>query len=356
MAADEPLCLLLLSRPLESFILHDQAVDLLRAEGVVAVEPPRVRYGALARLPGPLADRVAHSQARRLRRALKAKGKPRVVVIFHPLQYPLAVGLLDADPDAELWYSLWDRYTEAYDATPTVRDRIADLHAAALARSAYTFAVSDELARLARADGHEAHVVPSAADAFPAAAPANPEHPPVVAVSLGHLGIRNDWALLRAVSEAMPELTLLLVGEWHDDELAGDEDYAACREASNLVWLGRQTDAAAAQLIRTADVGIVPFSQTPFNDAGLPNRILKYARQGRRTIAPPLAGTRTWENAVTFADGPHEFVAALRAAAGARQHPDEALRAWAAEQTARHQNDPLWQRLHALDVDTRVTH
>ena len=38
--------LLLLPRPLERFILRDQAQDLLRAAGVVAVDPPRVPYGA----------------------------------------------------------------------------------------------------------------------------------------------------------------------------------------------------------------------------------------------------------------------------------------------------------------------
>ena len=70
--ADDPLCLLLLSRPLESFILRDQAADLLRAEGVVAVEPPRIPYGALGRVPAAVAARLAHGQARRLRRAQSA--------------------------------------------------------------------------------------------------------------------------------------------------------------------------------------------------------------------------------------------------------------------------------------------
>jgi hypothetical protein len=44
--ADAPLCVLLLPRPLERFILRDQAEDLLRAEGVVAVDPPRVGWRA----------------------------------------------------------------------------------------------------------------------------------------------------------------------------------------------------------------------------------------------------------------------------------------------------------------------
>ena len=48
----------------------------------------------------------------------------------------------------------------------------------------------------------------------------------MIAVSLGHLGWRTDWALLRAVAEQMDELTLLLIGAWHDDECRDDPDYA----------------------------------------------------------------------------------------------------------------------------------
>ena len=49
--ADRPICVLLLPTPLERFILRDQAEDLLRAEGVIAVDPPRMPYGAFLRVP-----------------------------------------------------------------------------------------------------------------------------------------------------------------------------------------------------------------------------------------------------------------------------------------------------------------
>ena len=41
-----PICVLLLPRELDSFVQREQAEDLLRAPGVVAVDPPRLRYGA----------------------------------------------------------------------------------------------------------------------------------------------------------------------------------------------------------------------------------------------------------------------------------------------------------------------
>ena len=169
-------------------------------------------------------------------------------------------------------------------------------------------------------------------------------------MSLGHLGWRTDWALLRAVAERMPELVLLLVGEWHEDECAKDPDFAWCRSAPSLVWLGRRSDDEAARLILCADVGILPFRVEPFNDAALPYRILKYARLGRRTVSPELAGVHTWDRAVTTAADADAFVAALRAQAGARTRPDVELRAWALEQTAERVNAPLWERLRELGV------
>ena len=236
-----PIAVLLLPRALERFILRDQAEDLLTAPGVVAVEPARISYGAYLRLPASVGDGLAATQARRL----KLPGVPRVIVIFHPLQYPLARGLIARHPDAELWYWRWDRYEAAYDASPRQRERLGDLHLAASLRAAVNIVVSDALGDLAREDAGEPLLVPLAADSFPAPDPAAT----VVAVSLGHLGHRTDWALLRAVSEGMPELVLLLIGEWHDAECAHDPDYQACRAAPNLVWLGRRSDEEAARLI-----------------------------------------------------------------------------------------------------------
>lgn len=344
MPQPQPRVLLLLPRALEGFILEDQARDLLRAPGVVAVKPPRVRYGAVARLPEALRASISGVGARRLLRALE--GELRAVVIFHPVQWPLAQALLAASPGAELWYGRWDRYELAYDASPAMRERLAQLHEAAASRSDLTFVVSGKLAELEQEAGREAQVVGLAADSFPAPDPGAA----VVAVSLGHLGWRTDWTLLREVAQRMPELVLLLIGAWHDDECAHDPDFSWCRSAPGFVWLGRRSDEEAARLILCADVGILPFRAEPFNDAALPYRILKYARLGRRTVSAQLAGVQTWDRAVTTAADPDAFAAALRAQAGARTRPDAGLRAWGLEQTSERVNAPLWERLRELGI------
>jgi hypothetical protein len=349
---DDPICVLLLPAPLERFILHDHAADLLRADGVVAVDPPRMPYGAFGRMPGVLGDGIAVRQARRLVRTLRRRlGEPRVIVIFHALQYQLGRAVVANSPGCELWYWRWDRYERAYDADDKLRARLELLHEQAAERAAMLITVSDELARQEGVAGRRATLVPLAADSFPA-----PPDAEVVAISIGHLGWRTDWALLRAVSERLGErLVLLLAGEVHEDECRDDADFAFCRSATNLVWLGRVEDEAAARLVLCADVGIVPFKVEPFNDAGLPYRILKYARLGRRTVTPDLAGVRTWAAAVDVAEGAEGFAAALLAHAGARARTDHGLREWALAQTARTQDEPLWQRLAEVGVDVRVS-
>ena len=147
-------------------------------------------------------------------------------------------------------------------------------------------------------------------------------------------------------------MRLLFVGAWHDDEVPDDEDYAWCRASSQIVWLGRRTDEETAALLRVADVGIVPFRVEPFNDAGLPYRILKYAKLGRRSVCPNLAGVKTWANAVDVAGDADAFAAALDRYVGARERPDAELRSWALAQTPWAVNRPLWERLRERGVDT----
>jgi len=350
-AADHarPVCLLLLPRPLESLLLRDQAEDLLRAPGVIAVDPPKISYGAILRMPPWLAARSARRQARRIARQVGAHGdRVAAVTIFHPVQAPVARALQERT-DCELWYGRWDRYEQAYDANEQMRARLEALHKLAAEHSSLTFVASGELQRLEHEAGREATLVPLAADSFPAPDPSGT----VVALSLGHLGWRTDWALLRAVAEQLGErLVLLLVGAWHDAECRKDPDYTWCRSHPGFLWLGTRSDDEAARLLLCADVGIVPFTTTPFNNAGLPFRILKAARLGRRTVTPELDGVQTWDRAVVRAADAAAFAAALVAEAGRRTAPDLELRAWALEQTAVAQNAPLWERLEALGVPT----
>ena len=127
---DRPLCVLLLPAPLEAFELRERAEDLLAAPGVAAVDPPRLSYGAAARLGESFADSLAVVQARRLR----LPGIPRALVVFDMLQYPLARALTGPYPDAELWYG---------PVREPGSERERSLHALATDRAAFRFERGD---------------------------------------------------------------------------------------------------------------------------------------------------------------------------------------------------------------------
>jgi hypothetical protein len=104
----EPLALLLLPVKLEQFELAEHARDLLSIPRVLALEPGRLRT------PRWLRDTAPARSARRLR----FPGKPRVIVLYDPLQYPLARALSARHEQAELWYLRPDPQ-QFLDADPT---------------------------------------------------------------------------------------------------------------------------------------------------------------------------------------------------------------------------------------------
>jgi hypothetical protein len=90
----ESLAVLLLPAKLEEFELEAHARELLSIPRVIALEPSRWRT------PRFMRNALGMRQARRL----PFPGRPRLVVLYHPAQYPLARALLANDQELELWY------------------------------------------------------------------------------------------------------------------------------------------------------------------------------------------------------------------------------------------------------------
>jgi hypothetical protein len=91
-----PLCVLVLPAPLDELADADLLREVLRARGVVAIEPGRLPYA-----PG---GRPAKAQARRLLRRLP--GRPAVVVAFDPAQRGVATAMVERVTGARLWGGL----------------------------------------------------------------------------------------------------------------------------------------------------------------------------------------------------------------------------------------------------------
>jgi hypothetical protein len=91
---EESMAVILLPGPLEGFEREDHARSLLLIPRVVGLE------ASSRRTPSWLRNAAALRQARRLR----LPGTLRMIVLYHPAQYPLARALRDQHDQAELWY------------------------------------------------------------------------------------------------------------------------------------------------------------------------------------------------------------------------------------------------------------
>lgn len=90
----DALAVLLLPGRLEGFALEGHARGLLSIPRVIALEPSSMRT------PRFLREVACQRQARRLR----FPGWLRLLVLYHPAQYPLARALCAHYQDLELWY------------------------------------------------------------------------------------------------------------------------------------------------------------------------------------------------------------------------------------------------------------
>jgi hypothetical protein len=91
---EDSLAIILLPGPLEEFEREDHARSLLSIPRVIALEASTRRVPAWLRNSAPL------RQARRLR----LPGRLRMIILYHPAQYPLARALCGRHDEAELWY------------------------------------------------------------------------------------------------------------------------------------------------------------------------------------------------------------------------------------------------------------
>ena len=170
--------------------------------------------------------------------------------------------------------------------TPTTRRRSAAsgsprYHEAAAERAALTIAASVRLAELEREAGRAAELVPLSADLFPAPDPAGHRRRRVARAPRAPDRLGAPARGHRADAGARPAPRRRVARRRGD---AATRTTRRAVPAPNARLARRAPDEEAARLILCADVGIVPFKVEPFNDAGLPYRILKYARLGRRTV------------------------------------------------------------------------
>ena len=112
--------------------------------------------------------------------------------------------------------------------------------------------------------------------------------PPPVAGFIGRLNARTDLALLEAIADR--GRSLLLVGP-HDPG-CDQQRFTALHHRPNVHWAGQQPAAALPGYLRLMDVGLVPYTPSPFNHASFPLKALEYLAAGRPVVATDLPALR----------------------------------------------------------------
>ena len=168
-------------------------------------------------------------------------------------------------------------------------------HERALARADAVFAVSRPLLDEVRTVRPDAVYLPNGVDValfqgrdLAAAVPDPIVHSRAagrpVAGYIGALARWLDGDLLRALAVARPDWEFVLVGEALDDSLSDLQE----RPPSNLAFLGRRPYAAMPAVLRSFDVGLIPFRLGPEGLHASPVKLYEYLAAGLPVLSTPI--------------------------------------------------------------------
>lgn len=202
----------------------------------------------------------------------------------------------------------------------------------AVGRADLVLAVTPELANRWRPLGADPVLLPNGCDPDAyrdvdrvSPAPLPDGFPMPVAGVIGQLNNRLDADLLTAVADA--GLGLLLVGPRDPGWLPGRWDDLVARP--NVHHTGAVPFAELPRWLARMDVGLTPYTDTPFNRASFPLKTLEYLAAGRPVVGSALPATKAL--AIQVPDviavaGPAAFARAVMTAADLPRTPDVVAR------------------------------
>ena len=127
---------------------------------------------------------------------------------------------------------------------------------------------------------------------------------------LGYYGVideRMDYDTIRALSQAFPEATLLLVGP------VTKVDPAELPRAENIVYVGQRSYADLPRYLKAFDVALVPFADNAATRFLSPTKTLEYFAGRKPVISSPINDiVENYADTVWIARSPEEYVSAVR--------------------------------------------
>lgn len=199
-------------------------------------------------------------------------------------------------------------------------------------RSRLVFASADKLLERMRSVNPNTHLLNNAAPVRPPAPGARPAalgaaNKPVVGY-LGTIDWRFDVEHVLAAASVLTDYTFALVGRVNPDQ---EVRVAPLRQLPNVLLPGEAILDEGDAWVNVFDVGLIPFTPSPTNDAINPVKMFMYLAVGLPVVATDIAECRRAAYVET-ADSPAAFVSAITKAIA---EDDEAARRRRREHAAR---------------------
>lgn len=259
---------------------------------------------------------------RQVRRVLRETGeRPRAVVLSSP--EPLLPGWRGT---TRIYYAT-DDFVAGAELLGFSRRYAERVQAANLAAADRVLAVSETLVETLAAAGARVELMPNGCrpEAYVPVPereyPVEVDLPGPVAGVVGQFNERLDLGLLEAV--AAGGQSLLLVGPRYEQEAATRRRLDALVARDNVRWVGRQPAERLPDFLAVMNVGLTPYTDTPFNRASFPLKTLEYLAAGLPVTSTDLPSAR-WlaTEHIDLASDPDKFAALVRVRLGEQRTPE----------------------------------
>ncbi len=270
----------------------------------------------------------AHASVRRLnrwllrsvvRRACRRMGfeRPLLWIVL-----PHYASLVDSVASMGIVYYCVDEYA----AQPDVdAESIRAMENQVLRRADVAFAVSDALVEAKRAVQERTYVSPHGVDVGHFRAALEPGAIPADVAAIrrpiaGFFGLIEAWIdvdLIARAARELPGVSFVLVG-------SVSRSVDALRGLDNVHLMGHRPYSALPDYLRAFDVGLLPYVLNAQVIHSNPKKLREYLAGGRPVVSVRVREVERYAHLVRIADGPEQFVQAIRSAL-AEDGPDARL-------------------------------
>lgn len=285
------------------------------ADRVVRLSPEGLPAGSRAGVAGLNRLVVAHQ----IRRVLRTTGGTVRAFLEANVQAPT----MDRIPAASRVYWAQDDFVAMGPLVGVSPRLLARGERRLTAAADAIIAANPTVAGSLAAPGRAIHLIPFGCDVGlfggPAARDPAVDLPHPIAFLMGTLNDRLDVDCLRAVVDE--GVSLLLVGP-RSPRFASPA-FDALLTRPDVQWTGPRAFEDLPALLAHADVGIVPYTHSPFNEGSFPLKTLEYLAAGLPVVATDLPAIRWLASPhVEVADRAAEFGRTVARVAGEPRDPD----------------------------------